>query len=438
MAISSDARKKYIQEVIKGQPIRYKKVFYREQAHELPVFRLELQYLIFNQFNDRIAVEMRTREARLGEAGREYTDELEDLICDTLWKDHTSLNKRTLENLQNIGQQEPGVVTLDGVIIDGNRRAMLLKKHLKQAFFEAAILNEELENDSVWIRRLETQIQFGVDAKVDYEPIAKYLKVKELIIKDGMTPEDVAPLFNEKPVDIKEYLETMNLMDEYLDYIDCPGIYTLLRFVSKDGSREDSFLTLRATINQLSSGTGKGNVPCVYTEDDIDNYKLIYFDYIRSECEDPKVFRKLAPAGRAGGNSGGIFMSESLMKDLVSNHKKEVIPITMNLAPLDEYAAMPENKKFSIEDIAKKREMDWQEKVKKGMKERLLSAISHREDQLSEREPSYYLNESWKKLNCITDKHLEMEEFIDDPVVQSLVKKLNRRIFEIKKVVCDS
>lgn len=437
MAISSDARKQYIQSVMKDAPIRFKKVFYREQVHELPVFRLELKYLIFNQFNDRIAVEMRTREARLGEAGREYSDELEELICQTLWNDRTSNNKKTLDNLNYIGQQEPGVVTLDGVIIDGNRRAMLLKKYLKKEFFEAAILNEELEHNSVWIRRLETQIQFGVDEKVDYEPIAKYLKVKELIIKDGMKPKEVAPLFNEKESDINEYLETMNLMDEYLEYIDCPGIYTLLRFVSKDGSREDSFLTLRATINQLRGGSGKGNIPWVYTEEDIDDYKQVYFDYIRSECEDPKTFRKLAPAGRSGGNSGGIFMSESLMKDLVAQHKKDVTHITMDLQPLDEYASKPENKTAEIIDIAKKREMDWQELVQKGMKERLLSAINHREDQISEKEPSYYLSESWKKLNCITDKHLELEEFVDDPEIKDLVRKINKRIYEIKKIVCD-
>ena len=220
MAISSDARKHYIENVMKGDPIRTKKVFYREESHELPVYRLELDYLIFNQFNDRIAVEMRTREARLGEAGREYSDELENLICRILWEDREPTNRRTLENLANIGQQEPGVITLDGVIIDGNRRAMLLKKHLNQKFFEAAILKEELENDSVWIRRLETQIQFGVDEKVDYEAIAKYLKVKELITKDRLSPEEVARLFNEKPSDIKDYLAAMNLMDEYLEYID--------------------------------------------------------------------------------------------------------------------------------------------------------------------------------------------------------------------------
>lgn len=436
MALSSDVRKEYIKNVIANEAVlRHKKVFYREEVHLLPVYKLELKYLIFNQFNDRIAVEMRTREARLGEAGREYTDDLENLICKTLWEDRESSNKRTLENLGKIGQQEPGVVTLDGVIIDGNRRAMLLKNHLKKEFFEAAILPEELENNSVWIRRLETQIQFGVDEKVDYEPIAKYLKVKELIIKDGMTVSQVAPLFNENDSDIKKYLETMNLMDEYLDYIGAAGVYTLLRFVGKDGSREDSFLTLRAILNQLTSGSGKGNIPWVYDESDIDDYKLISFDYIRSESVDPKDFRDIAPAAKSGGKGGGIFMSESIFKNLVSEHKKHVTSITENTEELNDYARMPEHETKAIQDVAKAREMDWQSQVRKGMKERFFNAKGRWEDQKNEQVPSYYLQGAWDKLSQITQEHLELEEFLDDPDAQQLAKDINHLIYEIKKAM---
>lgn len=435
MALSSDVRKEYIKNIRTQTPIRTKKVFYREQVHELPVYRLELKYLIFNQFNDRIAVEMRTREARLGEAGREYTDDLENLICNILWNDRQSSNKRTLESLDKIKQQEPGVVTLDGVIIDGNRRAMLLKKLLKKEFFEAAILPEELENNSVWIRRLETQIQFGVDEKVDYEPIAKYLKVKELIIKDGMTSAEVAPLFNENESDIRKYLETMNLMDEYLDYIGATDVYTLLRFVGKDGSREDSFLTLRAILNQLTSGTGKGNIPWVYDENDVDDYKLINFDYIRSESIDPKDFRDIAPAAKSGSKGGGIFMSESIFKNLVSEHKKHVFPITEQTEELNDYARRPDLATKGIQDIAKAREMEWQSQVKKGMKERFFQAKGRWEDQKNDQEPTYYLQGAWDKLSQITQEHLELEEFLEDRDAQQLAKDINHLIYEIKKAM---
>ena len=437
MPFSADIRTSKLKEIIANQkPIRFKKVFFRKEMHELPVYKIPLEYLIFNQFNDRIAVEMRTREAMLGGASQEYTTELEELICSKLWNDRDNLNKKTQISLEKIGQTEPGVVTLDGVIIDGNRRAMLLKNKLNFPDFEAAVLEEVSGNNSTWIRQLETQIQFGVDEKVDYEPIAKYLKVKEFVDKDQMTFELIAPLFNEKPGIIKEYYEVMNLMDEYLDYIGAPNRYTLLRFITKEGSREDSFKTLRGNLSQLSNRTGKGSIDWEFDESDIDDYKLLYFDYIRSECSDPKDFRELAPAGKSGGNSGGIFMNENLFKSLVTEHKKNVCrAVTENIDELDEYAKKPELANKDVYDIARAREIEWQAQVQKGMLTRLKRASHERETEKDSYSSAWCLKESWSKLERINDDEFENSEFLKDEENQRLVKLINSRIYLIKKAM---
>ncbi len=437
MPYSADVRKEYIKNFMAThQPINTKKVFYKNRSHELKVYNLSLDYLIFNQFNDRIAVEMRTREAMLGIASEEYSQKLEDLICDILWNDRNSLNKKTLESLKERQQEVPGVVTLDGVLIDGNRRAMLLKKHLKRADMEVAVLEEELNNDSKWIRQLETQIQFGTDEKVDYEPIAKYLKIKEFIEKDGLTPEDVALLFNSEVSKIKTEYEVMCLMDEYLEYIGSPKIYTLLRFNDRAGSREDSFLTLRGNLSQLRGKSGKGNIEWAYDDSDIDDYQQIYFDYIRSECTDPKEYRELAPAGKAGGNSGGIFMNESLFKDLVKQHKSEICrPVTENFEELSDYAARPEFANTSIEDVAKARELEWQQQVKNKMKGNLKAAIRQNDEEKNNYSSSWHLKKAWEQLEKITEDDLELSDFIESEENKSFVKTINSKIYQIKKAM---
>ena len=94
------------------------------------------------------------------------------------------------------GQQRYGIVTADGIIIDGNRRAMLLNRlfntHEKLGFtyaqvehcryFLAIILPDDAEERD--IQQLETIYQMGEDDKLDYNPIEKYLKCKELKTTD--------------------------------------------------------------------------------------------------------------------------------------------------------------------------------------------------------------------------------------------------------------
>src|SRR3546814_4095210 len=73
-----------------------------------------------------------------------YDDELHGKIGAFLWDSNKGRNKATLADLTSKGQQKPGIVSLDGVIIDGNRRAMLLRKlegeSKSKQYFDAIIL----------------------------------------------------------------------------------------------------------------------------------------------------------------------------------------------------------------------------------------------------------------------------------------------------------
>ena len=102
--------------------------------------QIRLDHLIFNQFNARIADELKTYQASALGEDHEYNEALEDKIKDILWS-QGGKNKETEADLKKKGQLEPGVVTADGVIVSGNRRAMLLSR-LNQEYFEGVILDE--------------------------------------------------------------------------------------------------------------------------------------------------------------------------------------------------------------------------------------------------------------------------------------------------------
>src|SRR3546814_14069083 len=83
--------------------------------------------------------------------------------------------------------------TLFRSIIDGNRRAMLLRRLEKttgiKQHFDAIILPHAYADNQEAIVRLETQYQLGEDAKVEYGALQKYLHVRRLHVDLGI-PKD--------------------------------------------------------------------------------------------------------------------------------------------------------------------------------------------------------------------------------------------------------
>jgi len=50
MILSPQARTEYIQNVMKSEPIRTRRVYYKNETKDLKVYRFDLNNLIFNQY----------------------------------------------------------------------------------------------------------------------------------------------------------------------------------------------------------------------------------------------------------------------------------------------------------------------------------------------------------------------------------------------------
>lgn len=250
----------------------------------MPVYKIPLNYLIFNKYNGRIL----SRTKSLEKQGRQIlpdTDEGEKTIADLLWHSDAKRNAQTLTSLKAIGQEKVGIITRDGIIIDGNRRAMLLKRSGQFEYFKTVVLDVTLEENPNEIEKLETTYQMGEDEKLSYNATEKYLKAK-FLSKKGVPTETIAKWMGETKSTIEDLLKIMETMDDYLDYIGCNGIYTQL-----DG-REDHFITLTKQISQFR-GEESQKAFDGYKEDDVDDLKLISYDYIRVKYEG-KAFRNIA------------------------------------------------------------------------------------------------------------------------------------------------
>lgn len=436
MPFPAEERKKYIN-TIKDNPskkVATIQLYYKDDPRfKADVYELDLNYLIFNQFNDRIAVEVKTDEAMSpGGEPPEYTDALEKKIMEYLWQLNIKKNQDTQDDLELRGQLEPGVVTSDGVIVNGNRRAMLLKRGNK-TFFRAAILPDEFAGNIEWIRRLETQLQFNIDRQLEYEPLAKYLKVK-MLRESKVDFTEIAKMMKESEPEIKKWYGIMMLMDEYLETIGAPGVYTLLR--KKSGSKEEAFIQAYTQISQISNS--KVKVDWAYDPvKDMRKYKQVMFDLIRSECVDnPTTYRLVGAQGSNGGTNGkGIFADKELFEQFYAKNKSVVESVTDNLPDLDEYREMPECAHFkdSLPDLSLRREEDWKSSVSELLSANLKEFIGKRAAKVEKYAPSVRLDQALTALKGISNEDMMDDDFVQSEICQNQAREISKIIEKLKR-----
>lgn len=328
--MNKETRIAKIAEVKSRQPEGAEKIVWEDSLQSMNVYNIPLDYLIYNKYNGRILTRTKSLEAQGLELNVE-TDEGKQLIEKLLYESKPERNKTTQADLEKFGQKKVGIVTLDGVIIDGNRRAMLLNRIPKYDYFRAIILPVTLEDNPLEIEKLETSYQMGEDEKLGYNPIEKYLKSQNLQEKH-VDVADIASWMNEPVSEVKKYINTMKIMDEYLETYGYDKMYTRL------DNREDAFLSVEKWTSGLygeSSARGFDG----YTDGDVDDLKTIAFDYIRAIYEKTDSNNKLdwkSLRVLADGNKGShLFGNKELWKSFSSSHFKGIDPIRLEEERID-------------------------------------------------------------------------------------------------------
>lgn len=132
-----------------------------------PVFRVRLDLLYYNDQNDRIATWISQYRGEHGADSLEglSREEYNSIIEDFIVRSNPAAIEKTKNNIELVNQREPGVVLLDGRVVDGNRRFTCLRKLSakddKFNYFETVILEKDLEHNKKQIKMLELEIQHG-------------------------------------------------------------------------------------------------------------------------------------------------------------------------------------------------------------------------------------------------------------------------------------
>ena len=226
-------RKEYLSNLRQQEDAVGSKNIAYKQSHvqPMPVHKIDLDYLIYNPYNGRIGTLVTAYEHENGEINVE-TEQGNEIVERFLWESQEDRNTQTKKDLKEVGQREPGIVTLDGVIIDGNRRAYLLSRIAREenqspAYFEAVILPDILEDNVREIKRLETQYQMGLDERLGYNALEKYLQIQDLL-DHKFTDEQIGKFMNMDTTEVNRLTRVKKLMDEYLQSLNYENMYTRL------------------------------------------------------------------------------------------------------------------------------------------------------------------------------------------------------------------
>jgi DNA-binding transcriptional MerR regulator len=115
----------------------------------------------------------------------------------------------------------------------------------------------------------------GSDSKVDYNPLEKYLHAR-ILKQHGFSLKQIAEYMAlESANKVQEYLEVMDLLDEYLKNYGYDKIYTQL-----PKGIEDPLIRLNATLKKVRSGRISW-ITSDRIEEVVADLKAVMFDYLR-------------------------------------------------------------------------------------------------------------------------------------------------------------
>jgi hypothetical protein len=316
-------------------------------------------------------------------------------------------NKATEEDIAKKGQQVDGVITNEGIIIDGNRRETLIRKlyegdaskfgHSVDEFkyFNAIVLPGDVSEKD--IMSLETRLQIGEDEKVGYNAICIYIKVDNLE-KAGFSPIQIKDFMHRDLSEVKEKEEVFKLMNEYLDYIGKPDHYTLL-----DGL-EDQFISTKNVFKKLDNGTYRTANNWDY-EDSIPDFKAVCFDYMRAGFEGKKYRDVLV--GKPN-KSNGVFIDQNVWQDFKKHHE-EIIQSNNPQSEDDwkrlgkkQFAENLSNASNELRETLNNKNVDGLVRELKGKLNNLKTALSNNPNQTISEEALNDLKEISKEIYSIT------------------------------------
>lgn len=183
------------------------------ELKQLTVITVPVEQLSLNPKNHRIAAQIKDGNLLdgLDPYSRNAQDIIESLLAGT---DQFSALKNQLKEL---GQREPGVISRDGLLVNGNTRCAALralneKGYAEFAYMDVAILPGSTNQRAV--TDLEIDLQMVKLTHQDYTFTNELLLIDEVLSNNTYSLKELAKRMNRRPNTIKKKIRILNIIKE--------------------------------------------------------------------------------------------------------------------------------------------------------------------------------------------------------------------------------
>lgn len=290
-----------------------RKVFIAEidLKKEFKVYKIPVDFFILNPYNSRFESEQQNISNTFSNREDLYKKAGQEKIRKLILGQTKSKNENTKKDLISKGQQEAVIITNDGLLISGNRRFSIIQDinlnySSKILSLDAVVLWEFSSEDIKKIKELELMIQFGKDASEKYSRFNRMLAMRNFKkMFSQKSDKEITEHFGwGDPGGIKEVLNILDTMDQYLDFFKMKDNYQYVE------EKEGRFRYLTKAIDVIKNKPMQSNLDWEPTAKDCNDFTNSMFRFLRFEPELEK-FRQIIQVK----TSSSIFYNEKIWKN---------------------------------------------------------------------------------------------------------------------------
>ncbi|MDP8207409.1 MAG: hypothetical protein P9L92_12145 [Candidatus Electryonea clarkiae] len=404
------------------------KIIIKGKVQTIPVYKIECNDLYFNKSNGRIKSEVLKKEAELGRNLEVSDADDQSIIRDILLGIGIEENKKIKEDLRNNGQLRPGIITCDGLVINGNRRKALFEELYKERHnskykaLEVQVLPSTMTKAELWL--IEAGIQMSAPQQLDYSPINNLLKLREGIDSGLEIAYMATRIFGVSIDKIKKDLDHLELIDEFLkDFLDKGDRYYLVENLI------EHFIDLHNIITRVGNRRKPNNANWEWDESDIIELKLVAFYYIRHKFAHLRIrdLQKLFINAETWQLVKRALHLEIKLseEELIQFSPQAEIEFETDEEIEDNESIDVSAKPTIVEQRDKLEETLWRQKHDKALKEYFEDAMETAQIIQDSKQPLTLAKKALKNINAITDDsdQLNMKEI--DNVLGEIIIRVN-------------
>lgn len=208
---------------------RRHRVMIGNEPHELKVFSVMNNVPLYRVENNRIASEIDAlkRDSKKAAILQDpFSEEAQTLIEGELLKLVAKANLERLIKTSGV-QEEPLLLTRDGVVVNGNRRLAVLRKHnIGKGYVDVCLLPDGVSQADISL--IEFRLQMDDPGKADYSWVNQLIAIRRAIDSDIAIEKIRASMPSLSNAEFNKLTNSLGVIDQFLARRGTPGDYTAI------------------------------------------------------------------------------------------------------------------------------------------------------------------------------------------------------------------